>query len=476
MKSTNTGRAKILCTIGPASMNPITIQAMVDSGMDIARVNFSHGDREYHFELFENLQQVKGISTLIDLPGPKIRLGLVDGEINVKPDDIIHFTSSQVLGSPAEISVSYTNLPREVKVGGSLFINDGIIEIKVTEIDENLEGFKGRVISGGEITSKKGVNVPGANLSLRPPTEADLEGIAYGVNLCDWFAASFIRDNDDVERVKQAISDAGGDQPLISKIEHQEAISNIDAIIEASDGIMVARGDLGIEVPPWEVPLLQKQIIEKCRRAGKPVIVATQMLESMVSNPRPTRAEASDVANAILDGADAVMLSGETAIGLFPVESVKVMDRINRTIESKSVLGEVESREIEGSIADIIGKLARDASDSLKPAAILVVTRTGFSARMVSKHRPETPILAVTRDQRIKNVMRLYWGVEPLDVTWTDDRDELIIRAINQCIVGGNIQENDRVMIVSGSSLEAPGRTSTLEILNVYDVRAHADK
>ena len=239
---------------------------------------------------------------------------------------------------------------------------------------------------------------------------------------------------------------------------------------------MVARGDLGIEVPPWEVPLLQKQIIEKCRRAGKPVIVATQMLESMVSNPRPTRAEASDVANAILDGADAVMLSEETAIGLYPVESVKVMDRINRTIENKSTLGKVESKEIEGSIADIIGKLAREASDSLKPAAILVVTRTGFSARMVSKHRPETPILAVARDQRVKNVMRLYWGVEPLDVPWTEDRDEVLIRAINNCIIEGYIHEDDRVMIVSGSSLEAPGRTSTLEILNVRDVRAHAGK
>lgn len=476
MKSTNYGRAKILCTIGPASMNPITIQAMVDSGMDIARVNFSHGDRESHIKLFENLQQVKGISTLIDLPGPKIRLGQVEGKIKVKPDDIIHFTSSQVVGNSKELSISYSNLPREVKIGGKLFINDGIIEIKVTEIDENLEGFKGKVISGGEITSNKGVNVPGANLSFRPPTKADLAGIAYGVDLCDWFAASFIRDSNDVEQVKQAIADAGGDQPLISKIEHQVAISNMDSIIEASDGIMVARGDLGIEVPPWEVPLLQKQIIEKCRRAGKPVIVATQMLESMVSNPRPTRAEASDVANAILDGADAVMLSEETAIGFFPVESVKVMDRINRTIENKSTLGEVESKEIEGSIADIIGKLAREASDSLKPAAILVVTRTGFSARMVSKHRPETPILAVARDQRVKNVMRLYWGVEPLDVQWTENRDEVLIRAINNCIAGGHIQKDDRVMIVSGSSLEAPGRTSTLEILNVHDVLAHAGK
>jgi len=476
MKSTNYGRAKIVCTIGPASMNPVTLQAMANSGMDIARVNFSHGYREAHIKLFENLKLVKGISTLIDLPGPKIRLGKVDGKVTVNSDDVIHFTSTPVMGSNRELSVSYPNLPREVTVGGSLFINDGVIEIEVMELDEDLEGFKGKVISGGEVTSNKGVNVPGANLSFRPPTSADLAGIKYGVDLCDWFAASFIRNSNDVENVKQAIEDAGGEQPIISKIEHQEAITNINAIIEASDGIMVARGDLGIEVPPWEVPLLQKRIIEKCRRAGKPVIVATQMLESMVANPRPTRAEASDVANAILDGADAVMLSEETAVGTFPVESVRVMDRINRTVENSSSLVELESKEIGGSIADIIGKLAREASDSLKPAVILVVTRTGFSARMVSKHRPETPILAVARDQRVKNMMRLYWGVEPLEVSWTEDRDEVLIRAINNCVDGGYVGDDDRVMIVSGSSLEAPGRTSTLEILNVRDVLAHAGK
>ncbi|TRO58610.1 pyruvate kinase, partial [Candidatus Bathyarchaeota archaeon] len=435
-----------------------------------------HGNHKVHNEIFENLQDVQGISTLIDLPGPKIRLGQVDGKLTVIPGDVIHFTTAPVLGSKKDLSVSYMYLPQEVKVGGSLFINDGVIEIRITEVDKDLQGFKGTTVSGGEITSNKGVNVPGANLSLRPPTEADLVGIKYGVGLCDWFAASFIRESSDVERVRQAIKNAGGEQPIISKIEHQEAILNIDSIIDASDGIMVARGDLGIEVPPWEVPLLQKHIIEKCRRVGKPVIVATQMLESMVSNPRPTRAEASDVANAILDGADAVMLSEETAIGLFPLESVRVMDNINRTIENKVSMGAVESKEIEGSIADIIGKLAREASDSLKPAAILVVTRTGFSARMVSKHRPQTPILAVAKDLRVKNMMRLFWGVEPLDVSWTEDRDELIKRSINDCLEIGHIKDDDRVMVVSGSSLEEPGRTSTLEILNVRDVLVHTKK
>jgi pyruvate kinase len=255
-------------------------------------------------------------------------------------------------------------------------------------------------------------------------------------------------------------------QPVISKIEHRDAIENIDEIIEASDGIMVARGDLGIEVPPWEVPLLQKQIIDKCRAVGKPVIVATQMLESMVSNPRPTRAEASDVANAIIDGADAVMLSEETAIGLYPIEAIKVMDSINHTIENSITASQVESKIHGDSVADIIGDLTSKASEQVKPAVILVVTRSGFSARMVSKHRPRTPILAVARENRVKRVMRLYWGVEPLNVQWTEDRDQLLHRALKKCKKQGYLEDEDLVMIVSGSSLEAPGRTTTLEILN----------
>ena len=476
MKDTRFGRAKIVCTIGPASERPEMLMAMADAGMDIARVNLSHGDRISQKRLFDSLSEVRGVSTLIDLPGPKIRLGPVDGKLDVKSGDLIHFTSKPVIGSLEQLNVNYGNLPREVTRGGSLFINDGIIEIKVESIDTDLEGFMGKVISGGEITSNKGVNVPGANLSLRPPTDKDRAGINFAVDYGDWFAASFIRSRDDVENVKKVISDAGGDQPLISKIEHQDAIHNINEIIEASDGIMVARGDLGIEVPPWEVPLLQKQIIDKCRRDGKPVIVATQMLESMVVNPRPTRAEASDVANAILDGADAVMLSEETAVGLYPVETIKVMDSINRTVENSIPDREFKSKIQKDSVADVIGDLASKAATLVKPAAILVVTRSGFSALMISKHRPQTPILAVARDNRVKRVMRLYWGVEPLNVLWTEDRDELLIRAVQTCKDDGYVGVGDQIMIVSGSSLEAPGRTSTLEILNVKDVLDRANE
>lgn len=467
-------RAKIVCTIGPSSERPEILMSMAEAGMDVARINLSHGDLKAHRRVLDDLEEVSGVSTMIDLPGPKIRIGEVEGGVNLKPGDEVHFTTRPIIGDGRELPVSYSDLPREVGVGGSLFIDDGLIEVRVTSIDGDMKGFRGRVVSGGEVSSRKGVNAPGADLSVRPPTEADLRGIKFGAPLCDWFAASFVRDQRDVEKMKLAIEQAGGDQPVLSKIEHRDAVENIDGIVEASDGVMVARGDLGIEVPPWEVPLIQKRIIGRCREAGKPVVVATQMLESMVVNPRPTRAEASDVANAILDGADAVMLSEETAVGLFPVEAVKVMYNIARTVELGAPRPPGEPPGVEGSIAEVIGGLASRAVGAVEPAAIIVVTRSGFSARMVSKHRPGTRILAVTRTKEVGRRIRLYWGVEPLDVAWTDDRDELIVGAVKKSFDGGFVEEQDVVMVVSGSGLEAPGRTSTLEILNVGEILSHA--
>ena len=473
MGSSQFVRAKIVCTIGPASTHPKILRAMVDAGMDVARLNLSHGDFDTHRRVVETLTEVGGVSTLFDLPGPKIRIGEVDGGVVLAPGDEVHFTTRPIVGDGSELSVSYENLPREVSVGGSIFINDGLIEVRIISIDRDLRGFTGEIVSGGEVVSHKGVNAPGARLSMRLPTEADMKGIDFGVEVCDWFAISFVREGEDVERTRRAIARAGGDQPVISKVEHQEAIRNIDGIIEASDGVMVARGDLGIEVPPWEVPLLQKLIIDKCNDAGKPVIVATQMLESMVYNPRPSRAEASDVANAILDGADAVMLSEETAVGMFPVEAVRVMNSIGRTVEKGAPQRAYDQR-VGRPIADIIGNLASRAAATVDPAAIIVVTRSGFSARMVSKHRPRARILSVARSPNVNRRTRLYWGVDPLDVPWTDDRDELIVRAVEASLKEGYLEKEDVVMIVSGSTLEAPGRTSTLEILNVEDILRHA--
>jgi len=450
---------------------------MVEAGMDIARINLSHSDHKTHRKVIETLRGVGGIATLVDLPGPKIRVGAVAESVVLKPGDQIHFTVKAVVGSRRELSVTYERLPCEVRVGGSLFLNDGIIEMRIKSVDADLQGFWAQAVSSGEVSSHKGVNVPGGMLSIRPPTETDLQGISFGVEVDgDWFAMSFIRDRRDVENTKQAIEAAGGDQPVISKIEHRDAVENIDEIIDASDGVMVARGDLGIEVPPWEVPLIQKKIVAKCNEVGKPVIVATQMLESMLTNPRPTRAEASDVANAIMDGADAVMLSEETAVGQYPIEAVTVMSNISQTVEQKAPRREARFPGEDAPIPEIIGSLASRAAEAVKPAAVLVVTRSGFSARMVSKHRPRTRILAVTKSPRVGRRMRFYWGVEPLEVDWTDDRDELLVRTVEKSLERDFVCREDAVMIVSGSTLEAPGRTSTLEILRVEDILYHASR
>jgi pyruvate kinase len=468
-------RSKIVCTIGPASEDMETLRAMVKAGMDVARINMSHGTPDEKKPVFARLREIGDTSIMVDLPGPKIRLGELDKTYILEEGDQIHFTTQPRIGDRREMSVSYDKLPTEIRIGGHLFINDGIIDLEITGIDEDVKGFDAVVASGGEVSSRKGVNAPGASLTMRPPTEKDHVGIRFGVEMdCDWFAASFIRDASDIMAVSEAVSDAGGDQPVISKIEHGDAVRNIGEIIEASDGIMVARGDLGIEIPPWDVPLLQKKIIAACNRLGKPVIVATQMLESMIHTPRPTRAEASDVANALLDGADAVMLSGETAVGKYPVEAVRAMNNIGWVVQEQ--ITHKERSEKGSLLPNIIGSLATRAVEAVEASAIIVVTRSGFSALMVSTHRPKTRILAVSKDPRVGRRMHLYWGVKPLDVPWTDDRDQLIIRAVENSLDKGYIYKEDIVAVVSGSTLIAPGLTTSLDILSVQDILYHAGR
>ena len=470
-------RSKIICTIGPASKRPDILREMAAGGMDVARVNLSHGNLDDHRNTIRAIKSLGTVAVLVDLPGPKIRLGELKEPVQLREGDAVRFTTENTIGEGLTLPINYAKLPAEIRPGGHIFINDGLIELDIIKVDGDFKGFEAKVVSGGEASSHKGVNAPGASLSIHPPTEQDIKGIEFGIQAgADWFAASFIRSRKDVENVKDAIKAVDGDQPIISKVEHGEAITNIDEIIDASDGIMVARGDLGIEVPPWDIPLLQKKIIAKCYDAGKPVIVATQMLESMVDNPRPTRAEASDVANAILDGADAVMLSEETAIGAHPVEAVLVMENISRVVEAGTTLRRVQRPREGQTIPDIIGSLASQAVESVKPAAIFTVTRTGFTTLMVSKYRPSTRILAVVREAKIARRTRLFWGVEPLDVQWSNDRDELIIRAVNKALRDGVVRESDTIMVVSGSTLEAPGRTSTLEILRVRDILYHAGR
>ncbi|MHA2392246.1 MAG: pyruvate kinase [Promethearchaeota archaeon] len=464
-------KSKIVCTIGPSSRDPPILGAMREAGMDVARLNLSHGKLKEHKRITRHLREINEVAVLIDLPGPKIRLGDFKEPVILKRGKKVHFTTKNILGYPNELPVNYPKLPAEINIGEHIYINDGLIDILVTSIDKDLNGFSGQVLTEGEISNRKGINVPGGSLSIRSPTKQDIKGIKLGVEVdCDWIAASFIRSKDDVKRVRETIQDEGGDQPIISKIEHSDAIENIKEIVFESDGIMVARGDLGIEVPPWEVPLLQKKIIQECRLQGKPVIVATQMLESMVLNPRPTRAEASDIANALIDGADAVMLSAETAIGLFPVEAVRVMNRIGLAIEGKVFDRMLEQPKKGLPIPDLIGDLASRAVEAVEPSAIIVVTRSGFSALMVSKYRPRSKILAVCKDFRIARRMRIYWGVEPLDVEWIEDRDQQIVQAVKRSILKGLVNMDDVVMIVSGSTLIPPGQTTTLEVLKVREI------
>jgi pyruvate kinase len=470
-------RSKIVCTIGPASKRPDILREMAVGGMDVARVNLSHGSLDDHRNTIRAIKSLGTVAVLVDLPGPKIRIGELKEPIQLREGDAVKFTTEKIIGDGLTLPVNYAKLPAEVHPGGHIFLNDGLIELDIIKVDGDFKGFEAKVVSGGVASSHTGVNAPGASLSIHPPTDQDLKGIEFGVQVgADWFAASFIRSRKDVETVKNAIKSVDGDQPVISKVEHGEAITNIDEIIDASDGVMVARGDLGIEVPPWDIPLLQKKIITKCYDAGKPVIVATQMLESMVENPRPTRAEASDVANAILDGADAVMLSEETAIGAHPVEAVRVMESISRVVEAGATLSRAQRLQEGQPIPDIIGSLVSQAVESVKPAAIFTVTRSGFTTLMVSKYRPSARILAVVREAKIARRIRLFWGVEPLDVQWSNDRDELIIRAVNKALRDDVVRESDTIMVVSGSTLEAPGRTSTLEILRVRDILYHAGR
>lgn len=469
-------RSKIVCTIGPASSDPTTLDAMIEAGMDVARINMSHGSKAEHRAVIEHIMDHGECGVLVDLPGPKIRLGQLEAPVDLVEGQEVHFTTEEIIGNAQEFPVNYAKLPSEVREGGHLFINDGIIDFEVIKIDADKKGFIVRVVSGGVASSRKGVNAPGAKLTLSPPTKKDIDGIKFGVEMeCDWFAASFVRSKDDVDTVSAAIVREGGTQPLVSKIEHGDAVHNISEIINASDGIMVARGDLGIEIPPWDVPLLQKKIIKACNTKGKPVIVATQMLESMIENPRPTRAEASDVANALLDGADAVMLSGETAVGKYPVETVRTMNNIGAVVQEQ--IHAKEHKEMRGlPLTEIIGDLATRAVDAVGPAAILVVTRSGMSALMVSKHRPRATILTVAKDPKISRRMNMYWGVKPIAVPWTDDRDELIIRAVQEGLKREYFYRNDVIQVVSGSTLIAPGLTTTLEILKVEDILFRAGR
>jgi pyruvate kinase len=470
-------RTKIVCTIGPASREPDMLRALIQAGMNVARLNFAHGDHETHAEDFRRLRRAaeevgKPVGILMDLQGPKLRVGEMpaEGVPLVEGEEVI-LTTQPIVGQRGRIPVQFPLLPEAVRPGASVLLDDGLMELRVLE--SKPEEVRCRVVVGGVLESNKGINLPEAVLSIPAITEKDRADLRFALEQgADWIGLSFVRTADDIQELRALIREYGGDPttPIIAKIEKPEAVEHIDAIIEAADGVMVARGDLGIETSPEEVPLIQKMIIRKCNRAAKPVITATQMLESMVRNPRPTRAEASDVANAIFDNTDAVMLSAETASGKYPLEAVQTMVRIVRRAEASrdtlfSPPQAVDSGE--RSIAEAVARAACQTARDLNAAAILTPTVSGFTARLVSRYRPAEPIVAVTPSPAVRRRLMLVWGVYPLLAPRVDNTDQMIADAVAAAQRAGYLREGDLVVITGGAAGYSAGTTNLLKVQKV---------
>ena len=465
-------RTKIVCTIGPASESLEKITALIRAGMDVARLNFSHGTMDEHLQRLENLRSAskalqKPVGILLDIQGPKLRTGPApDGPVDLEAGQEIVVLPRNVDTTPQQIGIDYDVLPQKVKVGGAILLDDGLIELRIKEIKG--EQVHCEVVVGGPLPGRKGVSLPGVDIDLPPLGERDVEHIEFGIEHgVDFVAASFIRREEHVDEIRDLIRQRGGDLPIIAKIESEEGIRNIEGIIDAADGIMIARGDLGVQILPEEVPLVQKRIVALCNRAGKPVITATQMLESMVRNPRPTRAEVTDVSQAIFDGTDAVMLSGETAVGKYPVESVKMMARIATHIENsldyrKNL--ELKREFARDSVAEAISHATCETALDLDLAAILCSTQSGSTARMVSKYRPRCPIIAVTPVLEVCRRLTLTWGVHPVVVPRTEHIDDMIDVAYQAALESGLVVPGDVTAITAGVKTGTPGSTNLLQI------------
>lgn len=474
---------RIVATIGPASSSSDTISKLIEAGVSIFRLNFSHGahrDHEAVFHTIRNLSEQSGrvIGILQDLQGPKLRIGeLADPySFELQAGDELRICTEPVAGAAHMVSTSYDRLAHDLKPGMPVLIDDGRIRLEVTSLEfdtDHGDVVITRVVHGGVLMPRKGINLPETQVSAPALTDKDKEDLAFGVQLgVDFIALSFVRAARDLEEARALIVDAGGRQPLIAKIEKPQAIEVLPSIIDAADGVMVARGDLGVELSPEAVPLIQKRIIRLANKAGKPVITATQMLESMISSPQPTRAEASDVANAILDGTDAVMLSGETAVGAWPVESVEMMSTIARTIERdpqsrgalfRALRGIDEENENETE-AQAIGRAARALADDLKAAAVVVLTATGRTAQRISQERPGAPIVAFTDQLDIGRHLTMWHGVMPLVLPLDATIDRLIIQVDREIRERQLAQPGDRVVIVGANPRSTKAPSVFLEI------------
>lgn len=468
-------RTKIVCTIGPTSESPRMIRALLKAGMDVARLNFSHGTLEEHSTRISNLRQAAAeldinLALLLDIQGPKIRVGnLAKSPIELIPGQTYSLSVEECVGDEQRIFVDYPYLNRDLRPGSVIYIDDGLLELKVQQIDG--PNVVCQVIVGGELSSRKGLSLPGVDVDLPSITKEDAEhlrfGVAHGV---DFVAASFVRKADHVREVRRIVREAGGDQQIISKIESDEGLRNIDEIVAASDGIMVARGDLGVEIAAEEVPLVQKMLIRKCNLAGKPVITATQMLDSMIRNPRATRAEVTDVSSAIFDGTDCVMLSGETAMGKYPVKAVQTMDKIARRIEQvldySSILRE-KVNESRTEIDQAVSLAGCQVTHDLELGVIICSTQSGATARSISQKRPKAMIFATSPNEHVVRQLALSWGVNPVKVETTDEIQIMVEDAIREAKKRSIVKVGDVVTIITGQFVGTAGGTNTLQVYTV---------
>lgn len=478
-------KTKIVCTIGPASESVEKLTQLIEAGMNVARLNFSHGDHEEHGQRIKNIREAsaktgKTVAILLDTKGPEIRTNnMVNGSIELQVGGNIIVSMTEVEGTTEKFSVTYPGLIEDVHVGSKILLDDGLIGLEVTSINKDQQEIHTKILNSGTLKNKKGVNVPGVSVKLPGITEKDANDILFGIQQdIDFIAASFVRRASDVLEIRQLLEENKASHiQIIPKIENQEGVDNIDEILEISDGLMVARGDLGVEIPAEEVPLVQKQLIKKCNAQGKPVITATQMLDSMQRNPRPTRAEASDVANAIFDGTDAIMLSGETAAGTYPVEAVQTMHNIASRAESaldhKEILS-ARSRDNEHNITDAIGQSVAHTALNLDVNAIITPTESGHTARMISKYRPKAPILAVTANEATKRGLTLVWGVYPQIGKEARTTDEMLDVAVEESVNSGLVKHGDLVVITAGVPVGEAGTTNLMKIHVVGDIIAKA--
>ncbi len=472
-------KTKIVCTLGPATMDKGVLKKMIEAGMDVARLNFSHGTHSNHQDMIDKVKQLrdefgKPVALLLDTKGPEIRVRTFEGgKAVLKQGSIFVLTSREIEGNDSMVSTTYKDLPRDVDIGYSILLDDGLIELRVEEIDG--QDVVCRVENGGEVSNNKGVNLPGALVGLPAVSQKDREDILFGIkNDIDFIAASFSRKPEDILEIRKILEENDGGQiKIIAKIENQQGVDNLDGILEVADGIMVARGDLGVEIPTEGVPILQKEMIRKCNLAGKPVITATQMLDSMMRNPRPTRAEVADVANAVLDGTDAIMLSGETAAGKYPVEAIETMAKIAARVEEsydyEMWMGnavEAKNTTVTNAVSYATCAIAHD----LNAAAIITATQMGYTARMVAKYRPRSQVIGSTPNQKVVRQLNLSWGVYPVLGRQSDNTDDTLETSVKAAIAMGYIKEGDLVVVTAGVPTAVTGTTNLIRVHTVAKV------